>query len=209
MNVTLYQQRKESGLCTRCGTQAVDGAQLCAPHLKNARQRTKLAMDKRRVARAKAGCCVDCGRRAEKGATKLAPRCKACRIAAGRFKRTVVNKSVNSRTADLAAATRISTLGGEEGRTRYYGKQKRGAPALAVTNADAGREITKQVATAVLADQLADSPDVAALPRLQRIETRDAAGGVWLLAARMIRDHLVRRRIDVSAVFLPPAASSD
>lgn len=50
-----------------------------------------------------------------------------------------------SRTARIAAATRVSSFPGEEGRTRHHGKQKKGRPGNAEMTADDLRDAMKEL----------------------------------------------------------------
>lgn len=126
--------------------------------------------------------CRDCGKRALDGM-----RCSACRIKHGRFKAGagVVAAGVAGARADrVASATRVSSLPGEEGRTRNHGKQARGKPSAAMLNEDDLNQMGRDFVDARLAMTAAWDKALDQLPRIQREEARAAARGKFALFLR-------------------------
>ena len=181
----VYEQRKLAGLCTRCGVAAVDGQQLCQPHLDYQRDVTSTWIAKRAAARRKAGCCIRCGRKSKRA------ECVSCLLKVGRLPRSAA-PSNTKQTLDQSRVDVVVEADGYE-RRRYVGQGRKGAPSKATLD----RMDFKDVARAVeqvrigyaviddgkLGEAEADAMALAALDQLA-------------LASRFIDDILDRHRYD-------------
>lgn len=173
-----YYQRKADHQCTRCGIQLADDYdhQQCPPHLKEARKRSRVAHAERRADRAAKGKCVNCNRPANG-----LYRCRICYIRAGRLSPTTsVNKRVN-----IEERTSID----RDGRSRYHGQAKRGAPSaevIAQQEENDLRSAEELLARYREAMRVWRSPEIQALPRIQRQEAKNAALELLDRAGRFI-----------------------
>lgn len=193
-----YQRRQLAGQCTRngCPHDAVDGSDLCEAHVTSERARWKAIKRKTRARRRAKGQCIDCGKRVK--GDRL---CAKHRIERDRYTERAtagVPESVPTSAARIAAATRAQTTSGNEGRVRYHGQGKRGAPSRAVQNAADVAKITRHLANATKALAFADSDATEQLPRIQRKGARDAALALWFAGARLILAMCIRNDVDVS-----------
>lgn len=117
-----YQQRKELGLCTRCGQPAADDSSLCPEHRDDHRAAANRYAESLRAERSAKGQCPYCPRKRETKLKDGEAMCPACRVERRRMPRSlgVVDKVVDK--AKIEAATRKDG----DGRTRYHGQGKRG-----------------------------------------------------------------------------------
>jgi hypothetical protein len=115
------QQRIEDELCTRCGQPAMDGSEYCAPHDADAKARKRRSMAAKRKEWRRRKLCVTCGRK-RRGTAR---HCAVCLTRLGRLKSPGVDSGVDKRDR-IAAATVVD----KDGRTRYLGRRKRGAPGV-------------------------------------------------------------------------------
>jgi hypothetical protein len=116
-NAERRQQAIEAEKCRRCGAPAVPGSEYCGPH--DAAQKGYQAkyLKKRRAEWKRRKLCPNDGR-PRKGDSRL---CAVCLVRRGRL--SGVERKVEKSTR-IAAATVVD----KEGRTRYLGRRKRGAP---------------------------------------------------------------------------------
>lgn len=113
-----YLERKLAHLCTRCGEPAADDAELCTPHLDDARARARLWARKRRSELRRKGRCIDCGRKSK---LRRCPRCYRRTRGVDTDSKGVDNTAPHWRTESDARPDR-------QGQTtqRYVGKSRRG-----------------------------------------------------------------------------------
>ncbi|MBA3421666.1 MAG: hypothetical protein H0U12_07205 [Thermoleophilaceae bacterium] len=178
----LYEQRKATGLCTRCGVVAAsDDSQYCQPHHEYAKQYSRDALKRLRDGRRAKGLCVYCGTKSEQR------RCMACRIKQGRVSTRGVKKGVKNATADR-------TWKDAGGRTRYHGQPSRGRQSNASLD---DQDIDYAISALQKAKQgleVARSPEVQALPKVQREEVKRAALSQADHGTRFIEEVLDRNR---------------
>lgn len=134
MPATDYQERKEQGLCTRCGSPAAEDSALCVPHRDSGRKRAKRSIARIREERRAAGLCPWCPAGVSTTITEPATTCVACRIRRNRWPSRPVAEvdTVVDKSARIAAATSRRN----EGRDRYRGQQRRGQRPHAALNAE-------------------------------------------------------------------------
>ena len=164
-------------LC-RCGALSLVDSDWCEPCEVAEKRRVADSKARGRAKRSAAGLCIDCGRKvskAEAASKRKVKLCPAHEVKRERFRTRGVTRVVTKTRDRIAAATVVSSLGGEEGRTRYHGQQRKGVPPMATTNALALAKIQKQLTTADTALTLAYSSEHAELPRLQRNSLRTEA----------------------------------
>lgn len=204
----LYWQRKESGLCVRCGEPAAPDSLLCAPHWEDAKERAARSAKVTREARRAKKRCAYCNRKSE------TRRCRACSIAHGKrpaaasptqqgvnTQRTGVDKSrrrppAHFHTEGINGKSSWSWRTEADGRRRKRGNGRghRGAPSRAETDAFDARvgETEWNLALADLA--LYHSEANQALPPIQRAAALRSAIGHLELAGRIGEDLVERLR---------------
>ncbi len=179
-----YLARKLSGRCTYpgCAAMASDTCLLCDAHKEEANKRTKRVRSDWKGKKR----CTRCGGR-------RSPRsrwgCVTCLIKVGRAKQVAKTKH-KTKTERLRANTAVDA----EGRVRYHGKAKRGAPSKATNNADAVADMRKALQRGEEALALVESDEVKALPRIQREEVKLAALAPFDLLRRTARELLEANR---------------
>lgn len=193
-----YTARKLAGLCTQCGAPAAPDRQLCAPHLEAARVSSAQALDRQRKAHRASGLCANgCGR------PSTTFRCFVCAVRAGETPAfspaetplvgVNVGRDLYEAKRERQAATTLRRVepgsdrnAGE--RTRYHGSGKRGGAnqTAAVVDAQDLRYAVAALNKALQAQHEAQAPEVVALPRIQREETRRQ----WQALADLARRHL-------------------
>jgi hypothetical protein len=187
-----------AGECRRpgCREPHADDSDFCGPHRDAHRSYSRAAMRKLRRKRRRARRCLDCdvklraAKRDESGAVTASGErtwCKACRKKRGRSSRAGVVTGVE-KSERIAAAIRVDPTG----RTRYHGQQKRGNQPhhqldaqdqdAALRHIDAGFERLAAWRT----------PEVQALPRIQRESVRVQALHEIDLGTRFLDDVLER-----------------
>jgi hypothetical protein len=169
LNTKIYQERKEAGLCTRCGAPAADGSQFCEVHLDADRAYKKKYARKMRRRHQRAKVCLECGATRRKG-DKL---CLKCRVRRNRLS-VVALPGVENRVekSDRIAAM---TATHADGRTRYHGQGRRGQQPRAQLNAQDLGFARAALAAGEAGLQMLDTPEVRALPRIQREDVKHAA----------------------------------
>jgi len=181
-----YQDRKIAGLCTRCGDPAEDGCQLCPKHRAAQKRYAKACYTSARDARRKAKACVRCGGKRKPGSKW----CVACLIKRGKVKTKGLKQGQNIGRDRIAARTDHVTEGDGRTRSRFRG---RGAASGRMSNeekTDADlRDAVEALRKCEAGLVLSRSPEVAALPPIQRKEA--------LLAALSHADHARRFLVDL------------
>jgi hypothetical protein len=181
----LYYERKEAGLCTRCGVPAVDGGQMCEPCLERHREATNAACARLREARREAGVCGHCG----KVRTGDEYACLACRLARG---------EVSTGPAIIAAIRTDSDPRfrvGEDGRRRFHGQMRRGRqPASQIDDQDLELAIAQLTKARDHLRAIAASPEIAKLPKYQRDAAKREAFAMAEHGARFVEDLLDRNQ---------------
>ncbi len=190
MPQTDYQQRKEQGLCTRCGDPAADGAGLCEPHLDDQRKRVARSLAVSRDRRREAGLCIMCPETRPTPVPAGERTCSACRIRRRRKPLSAerVNNDVNKR-ARIAAATR--THG--DGRTRYHASGKRGSQPTEKLDAEDLLWARNAITIGEDALKMLLTPAVQQLPRIQREDVKHAALHQLIRAQGHLGDVIKRR----------------
>jgi|SRR6187549_304345 len=111
-----YSRRKERGDCTRCGKRpASEDSQYCGRCRRKVARIKKRSDERRREARRDAKQCVDCGSKSE------TYRCKPCSVRQGRLAPPETLRST-------AGADQTKYSADYDGRVRYRGQSRRGAP---------------------------------------------------------------------------------
>lgn len=123
-------------------------------------------MARLRRKRRRARTCIDCGQERPRGQSL----CEGCKLARGRIPKRVASGADEqaARERRLAAATRKH----EDGRTRYHGQQKRGSqPQLQLDGQDLGyaRDMLDRGETGL---RYYETPDIQAMPRIQREDVK-------------------------------------
>lgn len=181
-----YMEKKLAGICTwhRCTREPADGALLCAKHL--AKHRKGDAKRKRdvRAARRDAGLCAFCENKSD------TYRCPTCAVKSNMIPRSSVRGSVSP---DGGAASDPWRKDGD-GWARYRGQGRRGAPTAATNDEQDLHAALETFERGRAALAYAYSPEVAALPRIQRRSVRDEATALLALAARFLDDIVERNR---------------
>jgi hypothetical protein len=160
------QQRIEDGKCgrRRCELPPKDGSEFCDGHHEEQKRRQTASMKTLRATRKRRGLC-GCGR-PRRGRSRL---CAVCLKRLGGLRSGLVNSPVN-KASRIAAATVVD----KEGRTRYLGRQKRGAPTSgSVDRADLELAATELIA-ALDGVALYEAAKSQQLPRAQREDLRQA-----------------------------------
>ncbi len=176
-----YLERKhnaaDTNVCTYpgCELEPADGASMCIGHRDAERARKKASIARRR-ARAKAkGLCSRCARRPRAPSSKWG--CPACIIELGVLKRSpnFVARHVD-KLQRIRDRTVVSVHGGEEGRSRYRGiLGRRGRGKRVHEDTEDLNDARDAVEKAIAGLAFAASPEVQALPAIQRKEAVQAA----------------------------------
>jgi hypothetical protein len=161
----------------------VDGASECRRHLKAKRRRAKLYQQRLRDRRTASGQCGGCGTPRKPGA-----RCAVC--AARRPERIPV-EAIDAVVDD---GRRDAFRRDNDGWKRYRGKGRRGPPAAAVNDEQDLADATKALERGRQALAYARSPEVQALPKIQRAGVRNEALAHLGLVARTVEEVAARNR---------------
>jgi hypothetical protein len=183
-----YKERQADGQCTYpgCELPAADGADLCHGHHAAAKARKRSWISKQRARWRKKGRCTRCGRKRAPSSKWGCPKClNEVRGARPRL----VDQHVDKRSR-IAARTAID----KDGRRRYRGQSRRGAPSRAATDEADIADIRKGTLRTEEGLSYASSDEVQALPRIQREEARQAALSWMHHVYRTAKDMLERNR---------------
>jgi hypothetical protein len=178
-NADRRQERLETGKCRRCPADAKPGSEYCAPHDAAQKRYQAKYLRRRRAQWKRRGLCKNDGR-PRHGTSSL---CAVCLTRLGRLKTSVGEKGVE-KSARIAAATVVD----KDGRTRYLGRRKRGAPGVgSVDRADLELAVQELIA-ALDGLGLYESTAGQELPRIQRQDLRQAYVGRAFASARAALD---------------------
>lgn len=183
MDSETYQTRLIDNACTGsagCRRPTVDGTSQCKRHLKAARRRSKLAKRRQRDRLAAQGKCRSCGT-----PRKPKQRCAVC--AAKRPERIRVG-------AVHAAVNGDPFRRDNDGWKRYRGKGRRGAPGAAASDDQDLVDATKALERGRQALAYARSPEVQALPKIQRAGVRNEALAYFGRVVRTVEEVAARNR---------------
>lgn len=178
-----YAERQAASRCvysSRCKRQLADGADLCDRHLKRKRRVQRTSAKEARDNNRTLGLCAFCP---TKSATY---RCAACAVKHGQTPSLRVASGVD------AAPQSDQWRKDNDGWARYRGKGRRGAPAAGVNDEQDLRDAEKALEAGRKALAYARSPEVQALPRIQRASVRREATAFLAHAARFL-DEVVER----------------
>lgn len=165
-----YLDLKLARRCVRCRRDLTDAeaevSDLCAPHLADKRARQAKSEKRARSARRRNGMCAECG--AVKSKRYY---CPGCLVKVGRTPKSSAVDNAVDKSARIAARTSRRN----EGRDRYRGRPRRGRPSD-VDEATLDRDDIIRLAH-LWCDGIAyaKSPEVQALPRIQRRDALEAA----------------------------------
>lgn len=157
-----YWQRKADGECTTCGVKLPDDheTQQCDKHQAKSRESTRGSMARSRERAIDAGLCADgCGRNNDG-----LYRCRLCYLKSGRLK--PATHGVNNRV-NVDSRTSVDS----DGRSRYHGQGKRGAPTAEVLVQQEEMDLVsaeRLIARGIEALRIVRSPEIRALPRIQK-----------------------------------------
>lgn len=194
LHATDYERRLVEGSCVYsaiCTAPPPPGESMCAAHAEVRRAKQREAMRKLRRRLRKQRQCIDCKR------PSRTLRCRICRpstrsLAAEMAPISGVNLGVNSTDDDraqrIAAATsqRLEDDGRPGVRTRYHGRGKKGQPTKLESVATDVRGAALELERALAALARYHSPEVQALPPIQRDGARDAVIEHFALADRFL-----------------------
>lgn len=168
-----YQARKESQRCTYpgCAEPPTDGSGKCRKHTLKHRTAVSRSSAKRRAELRGTDGKEKCFRCKKRSSTYL---CQACKIVLGvqRFPTTRADNKADNQAHGIPAQWRP-----EPGTNwnRYRGKAKRGKPSTATLDDQDIDYAVEELHTAKLALAFARSPEVQAMPRIQREDIMNAA----------------------------------
>ena len=186
MDAETYQTRLEDNACTGaagCKRPTEDGSSLCKRHRKMQLKRQQRSMAKLRDRWEADGRCRGCGT-----PKKLDRRCAVCAARRPeRIRDEAVNAAVNATTSDPFRRD-------NDGWKRYRGKGRRGPPAAAVNDEQDLADATKALERGRQALAYARSPEVQALPKIQRAGVRNEALAHLGLVARTVEEVAARNR---------------
>lgn len=184
MDAETYQARLLDNKCTGaagCQRTPEDGASQCKQHLYAQRKRQRKSMAGLRARREANGECLTCGT-----PRKLGQKCVVCVARrTDRIPDEAVNASVNVNPADPFRRD-------NDGWRRYRGKGRRGPRAASVGDEQDLRDAEKQLEAGRKALAYARSPEVQAMPRIQRAGAKSAAVAHLALAAGFVADVVAR-----------------
>jgi hypothetical protein len=189
-----YEQRKVDQVCTYpsrvpCSRPLAEDSQLCERHLRRARRSKRDSARRVRADRRELGLCADgCGARSARY------RCAACSIRTGRIPTTGVDTTVDNSPAP-DRQWRAGTHESDATTKRYRGRAKRGKPPAATLDDQDLRDAIDALEKARRALTYARSPEVVALPRIQRESALRAALDYVKYAGRFEDDVLDRNKI--------------
>jgi len=180
-----YRERKlvEPPICARngCRNAPAEDSDLCPGCRERARAANRAWAAARRAKRKRARRCRDCGRPARRA------RCQACRIVVGQAPK---------RGVDSRVETTPRTRKHADGRTRFHGQMRRGRQTNASLDAQDLADALKYVERGRAGLAYAASPEVQALPRIQREAAQRAALAQIALAVRLLEQPLERHHYD-------------
>lgn len=177
-------RKAEVGRCTRCKrTGLPDGAAMCDRCRKRYRKaHRKYQRERRQEARDRGLCGVCLKVKSE------AYRCAACVVRQGRVPPSIAAQKPGQNQGDQWRAD-------GDGWARYRGKGQRGAPGAAVNDEQDLASAADALEKGRIAMRYARSPQVLALPRIQRRGALNEAIAQLALAARFL-DDVVERNSD-------------
>ena len=161
MDSARYLERQQTGQCAyskRCKRELAPDSDLCARHLKRERKRKNEANTAARKNNRLLGLCAFCPAKSE------SYRCPVCAVKHGQVPTSRVADSV---ATDSPASPDPFRRDGD-GWRRYRGKGRRGAPGAAVNDEQDLADATKALERGRQALAYARSPEVEALPRIQK-----------------------------------------
>lgn len=183
-----YLERKtsETPLCTYpgCDLPPADDHLQCKGHRAEHRKRARASAQRRRDQLAAAGKCTQCGTPRKPGQRCVVCRARRCRIAP--------DDAVDNKVDSGGSAQSDQWRKDNDGWARYRGKGRRGAPAAGVNDEQDLRDALKALVAGQKALAYARSPEVQALPRIQRASVRREAAAFLAHAARFL-DEVVER----------------
>lgn len=186
-----YADRKGGDDCLRCSRPHTVDSPYCAEHLASEVERVRLAMRKLRADRKQSRICAWCPNRS--GKQRL---CKTCRRKRNRGVVTapapVVTQPTQSPWARDGERNQTRAITEADGRTRNrgVGRGKRGHPSRADRDTWCLRVLRSELELAAVAVSASHSPEVAAMPRIQRDAiVQDALSHLGLLERQL--DELV------------------
>jgi hypothetical protein len=185
-----YQDRKIAGLCTRCGAPAEDGYQLCPDHRAAQKRYAAACYKVGRKAREKGKRCMRCGKGKRKPGSRWCIACLARRGKLGALGPKKIGITTRDRIADR---TEFVTEGDGRTRSRYKGKHV-GRASAAEMDGDDIRAVRASLQKLETGLAVARSPEVEALPRIQRKEALLAALSHADHARRFLAEMLERHR---------------
>jgi len=183
--VSLYQLRKETGVCTSCGGPPAPDSLLCETHRDAARASKRRWWRKATSRYRRAKVCVHCGGSRLRGDTS----CLRCRVVRNRLSKVTPPEAVTvAKSVRLAAATRTHA----DGRERYHGQQRRGQQTHAALNRQDIQMASESFAAFRTALALLDSDEAKAWPRGERQHFAAAAASHGERVGRHLDDVLER-----------------
>ncbi len=171
------EEKKIASVCTYAGCEvpAGEASEECPYHHKRTKARKRKYDRKRRARYARRKLCVTCGRR-RRGQAR---HCAGCLIRLGRLKKSGADKGADKRL-QISARTIVD----KEGRTRYLGQSRRGAPSVGQLDEWDLALGRKEGAHADEGHAHYQSAEVQAMPRIQREDIRQAYASRAFAAAR-------------------------
>lgn len=191
----LYQQRKEAGLCTRCGDPASDDSlcSTCGPAL---REQIAASTRKLRRLRRRRDQCARCG--------KPSPdryECLVCLTKLGRLPKSAhTNPTVDQRKGQWVERMEQSPDGVPRIRRRFVGQTKRGRRSIADLDRDDLGEARRELEIGMDGLAAAAAPSTQQLPRVQRDDVRNEALSKLVAAGRWITEVLKRHGYEIPTV---------
>lgn len=182
-----YYERKATGRCTRsgCPRDAAPDGQLCARHLKRKRRANRDSMRRLSRERREAGlCAAGCGAKCDTWY------CPACSIRRRRVPRAALGNALGRDASDSGGTWRDDSSGWR----RYRGRGKRGNPGPAVADERDLVDAADALKKGAEGLRYFRSPEVQALPRIQRKAAEDEAVALLALAARFVDEIVDRHR---------------
>lgn len=177
-----YAERKaEIGRCTRCHRKGLpDDASMCPRCLKRHRKRNREGVAELRARRRAAGLCAYCETKS------VTYRCPVHRIAHDQV------SSEWSKTRSSAQPGADQWRRDNDGWARFRGKGRRGAPGAAANDEQDLSSAKATMERGAAALRYARSPEVQALPRIQKKGAMAEAVAILELAARFLDDITMR-----------------
>jgi hypothetical protein len=185
-----YQERKERGVCTYPGCPSSQGEESlrCPKHSElDAKRKARWRQRQAKILRVRVrkSQCLRCGGKRLSGEEH----CGKCLVTMGKAERASLNS--RDKNARIEAATSVDA----GGRSRYRGQGRRGRQSIAATDAKDLEYAVAALRRGVDGLELAASPVVAALPRIQREDVKRASDAQLLQAYRFLGEVLARHRV--------------